>query len=125
MLNAHPAVVRSAVIGRSVEGTEGGEEIIAFVQLLPAPTISEADLVQYAAQHLAAYKRPSQILLVPSMPVTPTGKIVQGRTRQDGAIRFRPLTTPKPGGLYSGTSISVGPSLRTPLAAPSQILPAK
>ncbi len=36
VLNAHPAVVRSAVIGRTVEGTEGGEEVVAFVQLTPA-----------------------------------------------------------------------------------------
>src|SRR5271167_3219871 len=34
VLNAHPAVVRSAVIGRNVQGGEGGEEVIAFVQLL-------------------------------------------------------------------------------------------
>ena len=33
VLNTHPAVVRSAVIGRSVQGVEGGEEVIAFVQL--------------------------------------------------------------------------------------------
>ncbi|MGO9087689.1 MAG: class I adenylate-forming enzyme family protein [Candidatus Sulfotelmatobacter sp.] len=78
VLNAHPAVVRSAVIGRSVEGTEGGEEVVAFVQLSPSSPISETDLAQHAAQHLAPYKRPSQILLVQSMPLTPTGKVVKG-----------------------------------------------
>jgi len=78
VLNAHPAVVRSAVIGRTVEGTEGGEEVVAFVQLSPSSPTSEAELAQYAAQHLAPYKRPSQILLVSSMPLTPTGKVVKG-----------------------------------------------
>jgi acyl-CoA synthetase (AMP-forming)/AMP-acid ligase II len=78
VLNAHPAVVRSAVIGRPVGGAEGGEEVVAFVQLSPASPTSEADLGQYAAQHLAPYKRPSQILLVPSMPLTPTGKVIKG-----------------------------------------------
>jgi long-chain acyl-CoA synthetase len=78
VLNAHPAVVRSAVIGRTVEGTEGGEEVIAFVQLSPSSAISENELAQHAAQHLAPYKRPSQILLVPSMPLTPTGKVIKG-----------------------------------------------
>ena len=78
VLNAHPAVVRSAVIGRAVEGTEGSEEVVAFVQLSPSLPTSEAELAQYAAQHLAPYKRPSQILLVPSMPLTPTGKVVKG-----------------------------------------------
>jgi acyl-CoA synthetase (AMP-forming)/AMP-acid ligase II len=78
VLNAHPAVVRSAVVGRTVEGTEGGEEVVAFVQLAPSSPISETELAQHAAQHLAPYKRPSQILLVPSMPLTPTGKVVKG-----------------------------------------------
>jgi acyl-CoA synthetase (AMP-forming)/AMP-acid ligase II len=78
VLNAHPAVVRSAVIGRTVEGTQGGEEVIAYVQLAPSSTISESDLAQHAAQHLAPYKRPSQFLLVSSMPLTPTGKVVKG-----------------------------------------------
>jgi long-chain acyl-CoA synthetase len=78
VLNAHPSVVRSAVIGRPVGGAEGGEEVVAFVQLVPASPISEADLAQHAAQNLAPYKRPSQILLVPSMPLTPTGKVIKG-----------------------------------------------
>jgi long-chain acyl-CoA synthetase len=78
VLNAHPAVVRSAVIGRLVAGTEGGEEVVAFVQLAPSSSTSEAELAQHAAQQLAPYKRPSQILLVPSMPLTPTGKVVKG-----------------------------------------------
>src|SRR5580704_16835216 len=78
VLNSHPAVLRSAVIGRAVEGTEGGEEVVAYVQLTPASPTSEAELAQHAAQHLAPYKRPSQIVLVSSMPLTPTGKIVKG-----------------------------------------------
>jgi acyl-CoA synthetase (AMP-forming)/AMP-acid ligase II len=77
VLNAHPAVVRSAVIGRAVEGTEGGEEIVAFVQLVPSSPTSEAEMAQYAAQHLAPYKRPSQILFVSAMPLTLTGKVIK------------------------------------------------
>src|SRR5271167_2409340 len=73
VLNAHPAVVRSAVIGRNVQGGEGGEEVVAFVQLSPSSPISETELAQHAAQHLAPYKRPSRILLVTSIPLTPTG----------------------------------------------------
>jgi long-chain acyl-CoA synthetase len=78
VLNAHPAVVRSAVIGRTVGATEGGEEVIAFVQVRPNFTISENELALHASQHLAPYKRPSQILLVSEMPLTPTGKVVKG-----------------------------------------------
>jgi non-ribosomal peptide synthetase component E (peptide arylation enzyme) len=34
-------------------------------------------MAEHAAQHLAPYKRPSQIVLVPSMPLTPTGKVMK------------------------------------------------
>jgi len=78
VLNSHPAVLRSAVIGRTVEGTQGGEEVLAFVQLKQGSTTSDNELVQHAAQHLAPYKRPSRILLVPDMPLTLTGKVVKG-----------------------------------------------
>jgi long-chain acyl-CoA synthetase len=78
VLNSHPSVVRSAVIGRTVEGTQGGEEVVAYVQLAPSSPTSETDLANHAAQHLAPYKRPSHILLVPEMPLTPTGKVIKG-----------------------------------------------
>jgi acyl-CoA synthetase (AMP-forming)/AMP-acid ligase II len=89
VLNAHPAVVRSAVMGRLVEDTEGGEEVVAFVQLAPSSSTSEAELAQYAAQHLTAYKRPSQILVVPSMPLTTTGKVVKGELAK--MTQFAPI----------------------------------
>jgi long-chain acyl-CoA synthetase len=75
VLNAHPAVAQSAVVGRSVGGDE---EVIAFVQLVPDSQLTKIELADFAAQHLAKYKRPSQIVVVPSMPVTPTGKVVKG-----------------------------------------------
>ena len=78
VMNAHPAVVRSAVVGRTVEGTQGGEEVVAYVQLAPSSPTTEADLAQHAAQHLAPYKRPSHIVLVAAMPLTPTGKVIKG-----------------------------------------------
>jgi long-chain acyl-CoA synthetase len=78
VLNSHPAVVRSAVIGRTVDGAQGEEEIIAYVELVPDSPITATDLLQHAAQHLAPYKRPSRILLVAAMPLTPTGKVIKG-----------------------------------------------
>jgi long-chain acyl-CoA synthetase len=75
VLNSHPAVTRSAVIGRTVEGNE---EVVAFIQPQPGSKLTATQVAEYAAQHLASYKRPSQILLVPSMPLTPTGKVVKG-----------------------------------------------
>jgi acyl-CoA synthetase (AMP-forming)/AMP-acid ligase II len=79
VLNAHPEVVQSAVVGRSVEGDE---EVVAFVQLLPDTALTAADLAEYAGQQMAAYKRPSQIVIMPAMPITPTGKIVKAELKK-------------------------------------------
>lgn len=76
-LNTHPAVVRSAVIGRNVQGAEGGEEVLAFVQPSPGTPLTVAELADHAAENLAPYKRPSQIFLVEEMPLTPTGKVMK------------------------------------------------
>jgi long-chain acyl-CoA synthetase len=89
VLNTHPAVAQSAVIGRT---TKAGEEILAFVQPSPSSHLTETALAEYAARHLAAYKRPSHIRLVSAMPMTASGKIAKADlakfaddTRQGGS----------------------------------------
>ncbi len=77
VLNAHPSVARSAVIGRSVKGVDGGEEVVAFVEPTPGSSLQATDLANHMALHLAAYKRPSEIRFVHSMPVTLTGKVMK------------------------------------------------
>jgi acyl-coenzyme A synthetase/AMP-(fatty) acid ligase len=67
-------VAQSAVVGRT---TEGDEEILAFVQPSPGSHLTETDLAEYTAKHLASYKRPSHILFVSTMPMTPSGKIAK------------------------------------------------
>jgi acyl-CoA synthetase (AMP-forming)/AMP-acid ligase II len=74
VLNAHPDVARSAVIGRQMDGTE---DVLAFVHLADGARTTTDDLADYAATKLAPYKRPSRIVVVSSMPVSPTGKILK------------------------------------------------
>jgi long-chain acyl-CoA synthetase len=76
VLNACPGVVRSAVIGRAAAG-DGNEEVLAFVQLTPGSSLTSVQVAEHAAGHLAPYKRPSQIVLVDALPLTPTGKVVK------------------------------------------------
>jgi long-chain acyl-CoA synthetase len=76
VLNAHPAVVRSAVVGKTIAG-EGGEELIAFIQKREEFELGSADLEKHATQHLTAYKRPSRFIFVADMPLTPTGKVIK------------------------------------------------
>jgi acyl-CoA synthetase (AMP-forming)/AMP-acid ligase II len=65
---------------------EGGEEVVALVQLSRGSPTSDVELAQQAGQHLAAFERSSQILHVPSMPLTPTEKAIKGETRQMAQI---------------------------------------
>lgn len=72
VLNSHPAVARSAVIGRVAKGDE---EIVAYIQPFPEARLTAAEMREFASKRLAFYKRPSQIVFVESMPVTLTGKV--------------------------------------------------
>jgi acyl-CoA synthetase (AMP-forming)/AMP-acid ligase II len=76
VLNDHPAVVQSAVIGRSVPGNE---EVVAYVELLPGSAATPADLTEHAARLLAPYKRPSEIIVLDALPAGSTGKILKHR----------------------------------------------
>jgi long-chain acyl-CoA synthetase len=74
VLNGHPAVEQSAVIGHPVIGDE---EIIAFVKAAAGSAITAAALADYAAARLAPYKRPTKIILVAALPMSPTGKVLK------------------------------------------------
>jgi len=76
VLNKHPSVVQSAVVGRSVDGDE---EVIAFVQPVAGVELTILELNEYAAARLAPYKRPSQFVLISEMPTTATGKIMKAK----------------------------------------------
>jgi len=76
VLNEHPAVVQSAVIGRPVRGNE---EVVAYVQLLPGSTATPADVMAHAARLLAPYKRPAEIIVLDVLPAGSTGKILKHR----------------------------------------------
>jgi len=76
VLNAHPAVVQSAVVGRTVNANE---EVVAYVQLLAGADATADDLMGHAARQLTAYKRPSEIVILDALPTSSTGKILKHR----------------------------------------------
>jgi acyl-CoA synthetase (AMP-forming)/AMP-acid ligase II len=105
VLNSHPAVAQSSVISRAAGGDE---EILAFVQASSGSHVTEADLAEYAAKHLVSYKRPSGILLIATMPMTPSGKIAKSELakiadgmRQGGSTERE---------VYGATSTSASPT---------------
>jgi long-chain acyl-CoA synthetase len=84
VLNTHPAVVQSAVIGRAVAGNE---EVVAFVQILPGSDATEGDLMRHAAAQLTAYKRPVEIIILGALPASSTGKILKHRLADAARLR--------------------------------------
>lgn len=73
-LNAHPQVVQSAVIGRSINADE---EVLAFVEVSADDRPEVADLMRFVRAQLAGYKCPAQIVLTEALPAAPTGKILK------------------------------------------------
>lgn len=78
VLNAHPLVTLSAVVGRAVDGNE---EVVAYVQTVPGAALSEVALAAFAAERLSPYKRPSKIIFMAALPATASGKILKSRLR--------------------------------------------
>ncbi|MGF6724093.1 long-chain acyl-CoA synthetase [Paraburkholderia sp. GAS41] len=78
VLNAHPDVVQSAVVGRAVEGNE---EVIAFVELRAGAKVSPAELIAWCGERLAPYKRPAEVRPLAALPAASTGKILKHRLR--------------------------------------------
>ena len=80
VLIAHPAVAQAGVVGRP-DGRLG-EEVVAFVSLLPGAEVSAEELTEYAKKHLAATKYPREITIVPAVPLTSVGKLDRKKLRQ-------------------------------------------
>ncbi len=76
VLNAHPLITHSAVVGRAVPGNE---EVVAFIQPLQGQTIDRAELEDYLVERLAPYKRPCEIIVMENLPASSTGKVLKGQ----------------------------------------------
>ncbi len=85
VLNAHPAVHASGVIGQS--DPSRGEVPIAFIELVadeagnrPGPEAHEqlrSELKTWCRQRLAGYKAPRDIHIIDALPRNPTGKVMR------------------------------------------------
>eukprot|EP00667_Euglena_gracilis_P006171 EG_transcript_6218 len=81
VLQTHPAVADCGVIGIPMAD---GEAPKAFVALkpghAPSPTLQQ-ELIDFAAQHTAPFKRLRAVAFVPQVPKTPAGKILRRELR--------------------------------------------
>jgi long-chain acyl-CoA synthetase len=69
----HPAVAAAGVVGRP--DAEHGEEVVAFVELRAGQEGDGEELVAWSKGRIGGYKYPREVHVVPSLPLTPVGKI--------------------------------------------------
>jgi long-chain acyl-CoA synthetase len=79
VLTQHPDVRQCAVVGRTVPGNE---EVVAFVELREGAATTPGDLAAFAAERLAPYKQPADIVVLPALPSSATGKVLKSALRE-------------------------------------------
>jgi long-chain acyl-CoA synthetase len=80
VLDAHPDVLESAVIGVPDERT--GEAVRAYLVPLPGVALDPADVLAYAEKSLARFKLPSSVEVVAELPHGAAGKVRKGELRR-------------------------------------------
>lgn len=79
-LQQHPEVAQVAVIGRPDE--KWGEAIHAVVCRTDGGAVSAQELIAFASERLADYKKPRSVEFVDAMPISATGKILKRTLRE-------------------------------------------
>ena len=101
VLYSHPAVLEAAVIG--LADARWGERVHALVVARPGEVVDPDELVLFAKQHLAAYKCPKTVEVVPELVKNATGKILKRQLREQRAANS-PLL-PAPGAERESTAV--------------------
>jgi len=80
VLNSHPKVLESAVIG--AKDPKWGETVLALIVPKPGETISQEEIDRYCIEKIAKYKRPRRIKFIKNLPRTSSGKILKTELRK-------------------------------------------
>lgn len=79
VLNAHPAVLMSAVIG--IPHEEWGEAVHAEVVLREGQQLNAEELILHARASLGGYKTPKSVNFVSELPMSAVGKVLRREVR--------------------------------------------
>ena len=80
VLHRHPAVALAAVVAKKDE--KWGEVPCAFIELKEGASATEDEIIAFAREHLAGFKRPKHVIFG-TLPKTATGKIQKFELRSN------------------------------------------
>ena len=78
-LEQHPGIFDVAVFG--IPSEQWGEQVHATVVLAAGASLSAADVIAHARQHLASYKCPRSVSFTGELPRTGSGKLLKRELR--------------------------------------------
>lgn len=78
----HPKVKMAAIIGLPLDDGTGGEYVKAFVVLKEGETATPEELIEWATDKMAAYKKPQELEIVDSLPLTAVGKVLRRELKE-------------------------------------------
>jgi long-chain acyl-CoA synthetase len=88
----HPGILEASVVGYQSEYR--GETVRAFIVRRPGSTVTEAEIIAYCKEELAAYKVPKMVEFVDELPKSLIGKVLRRKLREMEADPEQ--ATPKP-----------------------------
>ena len=102
-----PKIKTVAAVGRP--DPHAGEVPVAYVQLAEDADISEADIMQWAKDHVGEKAAvPKEIVITPEIPLTPVGKIFKPALRWDATRRTYESELKALGDMVDDVTVTVG-----------------
>ncbi|TDD85195.1 fatty-acid--CoA ligase [Saccharopolyspora karakumensis] len=80
VLHQHPRIAAAAVVGAPDE--LWGERVVAVIEADGEPDLTEREIREFCATHLAGYKCPRQVLVVDELPRNTAGKVLKRELRE-------------------------------------------
>ena len=91
-LNTHPSIFEGCVISSPDE--RRGETVKAVVSLKPGATDTAEDILAWCREHMATYKAPRIVEIVPQLPKGATGKIAWRELQELETMKTAALAAP-------------------------------
>lgn len=85
ILIGHPLIADAAVVG--VADDDGQEIPKAFVVLQPSATLTENDVIDYVASHVAPHEKVRRVEFIDTVPKSTSGKILRKDLRARESVR--------------------------------------